>query len=241
MPAALFAEVGTFYFSKATQLSARGEVGQARDAFGQSVAMLQRAEQIDREINRLGRERLLRLGRRPEEVRDTGTADIYANLGAAYVALGEPDRAIETLRYLRLLQPASFDALFGLAMAEGAAGEAERGKGNLQHASDLLERAAVNLIEALLLSPGHEPSLQALEAVYGLLAAPPGAVRAADGSRTLNLDHPVLQHHFRQACVRLVRDLTASGQAERAAEWRRRMIGELQVPAELFDTPQKGR
>ena len=170
-----------------------------------------------------------------------GTAGIYAKLGAAYMALRDPHRAIEALRHLRLLQPVSFDALFQLARAEGAAAETERGKGHLQQSSELLEQAAVDLIEALLLSPGHDPTLQALETVYDLLAAPPGAVREDGGSRTLNLDHPLLQRHFRRASVQFVRDLAASGQAERAAEWKRRMIGELQVPAELFDMPRKGR
>jgi tetratricopeptide (TPR) repeat protein len=241
MPAALFEEVGAYCFGKATQLSARGEVGQAQEMLGQSVAMLERAERIDREISRLGRERLLRLGRRPEDIPDTGKASIYTKLGAAYMAQGKPDRAVEALRHLRLLQPVSVDALFELARAEGAGAEVERGKGQPQQSSDLLEQAAVHLIEALLLSPGHDASLRALESVYDLLAAPPGAIQAAGGTRTLNLDHPVLQRHFRKACVQLVRDLAVSGQAERAAEWQQRMIGELQVPAELFDTPRKGR
>ena len=239
MPAALFEEVGAYGLAKATQLSARGEVGPAQEALGRSVAMLERAERIDREIGRLGRERLLRLGRRPEDIRATGTPTIYLKLGAAYLAQRDPLRAVETLRHLRLLRPVSFDALFELARAESAAGSAERRKGDLWRASELLEQAAVDLIEALLLSPGHDPSLRALESVYDLLGAPSGAIQTASGSRTLNLDHPVLQRHFRQACVQLVRDLTADGQAERAAEWRRRMIEELQVPADLFDTPGK--
>jgi hypothetical protein len=241
MPAALFEEVGAYCFVKASRLSAGGEVRQAQEVLDQSVAMLERAERIDREISRLGRERLLRLGQRPENIPDTGTASIYARLGAAYLAHGEPLRTVETLRHLRLLRPVSFDALFDLARAESAAGAAERGKGDLQRASELLEQAAVDLIEAVLLSPGHDPALRALESVYDLMAAPPGAVQTAGGTRTLNLDHPVLQRHFRQACVQLVRDFAADGQAERAAEWQRRMIGELQVPAELFDTPRKGR
>jgi tetratricopeptide (TPR) repeat protein len=152
MPAALFEEVGAYCFSKATQLSARGEVGQAQEMLSRSVAMLERARQIDDENGRLGRERLLRLGQRPDDIPDVGTASIYTKLGAAYMALREPHRAIEALRRVRLLQPVSFDALFQLARAEGAAAEAER-----------------------------------------------------------------------------------------AAEWQRRMIGDLQVPAELFDTPRKGR
>jgi tetratricopeptide (TPR) repeat protein len=238
MPAALFEDIGGYYHAKGMQLLARGEAGPAREAFGQTVAMLTRAEQIDREINRLGRERLLRLGLRPEDIRDHGTASIYRNLGAAYLSLGEPHQAVETLSYMRHVQPGSFDALYVLATAQSAAAESERARGNLQQASDLLEQAAVNLIEAVLLNPKYKASLQTLEAVYNLLAAPPGAILVSGGKRSLNMEHPVVQRHFAQACVQLVRQLAEGGKTDDAERWRQRMVSEFGVPPEAFVVPR---
>jgi tetratricopeptide (TPR) repeat protein len=236
-PAALFSEIGHYYSSRATLLEARGEAGRARDVFAQALAMLKRAETIDREINRQGRERLLRLGLKPVDIHDTGTATIYRNLGAAYLALGDPDRAIETLSYMVHVQPSSFDAFYVLASAEGAAAESDRFRGGVQEASVHLERAAVNLIVAILLNPDHEPSWQTLERVYSVLGSLPGAILPADtpgGRRTLDVDHPVVQRHFRQACVELVRRLAEGGFSEDAARWRQRMVQDLQVPPGLF-------
>jgi tetratricopeptide (TPR) repeat protein len=238
MPAALFEDIGGYYFSKGTLLAARGEPDRARAVFGQAAEMFRRAEQIDREINRLGRERMLRTGLRPEDIRDHGTASIYRSLGATYLALGEPQRAVETLTYMRHIQPGSFDALYVLGRAEGAAAESERARGNAQEAADLLERAAVNLIAAALLNPRQDESLQTLEAVYNLLGVPPGAILASDGRRTLNMDHPVVQRHFRLACVQLVRQLTEGGMTDEAERWRRVMVNEFRIPPETFDRPR---
>jgi tetratricopeptide (TPR) repeat protein len=239
MPAALFAEVGYYYSSEATQLAARGESAKAHDLFGKAVALLERAEAIDREINRQGRERLIRRGLSPADVHDTGTASIYRNLGGAYLGLGAPERAVEVLSYMVHVQPSSFDAFFVLARAEGAAAESERVRGNVEQASVHLERAAVNLIVAILLNPDHEPSWQTLEHVYAVIGPLPGAILPAGtpGSRrTLDVDHPVVQRHFREACVELVRRLAEGGFAEDAARWRQRMIHDLQVPPETFDS-----
>lgn len=236
-PAALYQDVGLYSFGKGTFLSAHGEEGQARAAFGQSVAMFERAEAIDREINRQGRERLLRSGVRPEDVRDTGTASIRRDLGSAYLAVGQPAQAIGALTDMRRLQPDNFDASYALGIAEGAAWEAERARGNEQQAAQHLERAAIDLLQAILLDSTHQPSWEALRRVYGILSPGSDAVRIVDGKPTLNTDVPLAGRHFRQACVELVRHLQEGGLTDVAARWRRRMVEQLGVPSELFDHP----
>ena len=234
LPAALFADIGYYDSTRATLLAARGEPAAAHDLFGRAVAMLERAAAIDREINRVGRERLLRSGLKPEDVHDTGTATIYRNLGAAYLGFGDPERAIQVLSYMVHVQPGSFDALHVLALAQGAAAQSERAAGHAARADDLLEQAAVNLIAALLLNPAHDASWEPLAQIYRLLALPADAVRTVEGRQTLNLDYPVVQRHLRLAGAQLVRQLAEGGLAGDAERWRQRLIAEFQMPPELF-------
>jgi tetratricopeptide (TPR) repeat protein len=234
MPAALFADIGHYYSSEATLAAARGDPASAHDLFGKAVAMLERAEAIDREINRKGRERLLRRGLRPGEIHDTGTAGIYRNLGAAYLGLGEPERAIEALSYMVHIQPGSFDALHVLARSQGAAAQLERARGNAKRADDLLESAAVNMIAALLLNSTDAPSWETLAHIYGVLAPAPAAILVSDGRRTLNMNHPAVQRDLRQACAQLVRQLAEGGLTDEAERWRQRLIAEFQMPTALF-------
>jgi tetratricopeptide (TPR) repeat protein len=233
-PAALYEELGVYHAAKARLLAGRGEMGQARTVLGDAVGMFRRAEEIDREINRMGRERLLRRGLRPADVPDNGTPSIYRNLGWAYLEYGDAARAVETLRYLCRIRPGESDSHYVLGMAEGGASEVERSRGNPQAAREHLGRAAVSLIEATLLNPGHGPSWEALERVYGLLAPGAAGVVSRGGGRALNMDLPMVGAHLREAGVELVRELAAAGLRDEADGWRRRMIGEFGVPADLF-------
>jgi pentatricopeptide repeat protein len=174
------------------------------------------------------------LGLRPEDIRDHGAASIYRNLGSVCLALGEPRPAVEALTYMRHVQPGGFDALYVLATAQSAAAESERARGNQRQATNLLEEAAVNLIEAVLLNPKYKASLQTLEAVYTMLAVPPGAILVSGGNRSLNMEHPVVQRHFIQACIQLVRQLAEGGMTDDAERWRQRMISEFGVPPDAF-------
>ncbi|MGE5199969.1 MAG: protein O-mannosyl-transferase TMTC1-related protein [Rhodospirillaceae bacterium] len=233
-PAALYEELGVYYAGKYRLMAGRGEPERARAALGEAVTLLRRAEEIDREINRLGRERLLRRGLRPDEVADTGTPGIYKNLGWALLEIGDAEQAAATLSYLVHIKPGDFDAHYMLGVAEGGASEWERARGNQQGASVHLARAAVSLIEATLLNPGHDPSWQTLARVYSLLVPSPPAVLNSGGGRSLNMDHPLVPGHFREACVELVRQLAEAGLRDDAERWRRRLIDEFGMPPGLF-------
>jgi glyoxylase-like metal-dependent hydrolase (beta-lactamase superfamily II) len=119
-------------------------------------------------------------------------------------------------------------------MAEGGVAELESARGNPQAAVQHLERAAIDLIEATLLNPGHDPSWQTLERVYNLLAPEPAAVLTIGGKRTLNQDHPLVPGHIRQAGVQLVRQLTDAGLRDEAERWRRRLIEDAGMPPDVF-------
>jgi tetratricopeptide (TPR) repeat protein len=229
-PAALYEELGVYYSARARLLAGRGDSRQARAALGDAVAMFRRAEDIDREINRLGIERLRRSGADERAAVDTGTPSIYRNLGWAYLESGDAARAVETLSYLRRIRPGDAESHYVLGVAQGGASEIERERGNLQAAIERLNLAAVSLIEATLLNPGHDSSWEALERVYGLLAPGATAVLRLDGRRALNMDHPLVARHFREACVQLVRQLAAAGLQGDAEQWRHRMSGDVGLP-----------
>jgi hypothetical protein len=203
--------------------------------------MLERAVEIDRAINRQGRERLARGGLGPEAIPDVGTPVFYRNLGEAYLLSGDPMRAVETLAYLRHIQPGSVDAHYVLGVAETAAAGFERSRDRDWQARERLERAAVSLIEAVLLDSGHELSWQTLERVYGLLTPGSPGVLAVGGRPTLNMDHPLVSQHFGQAGAQLVRQLAAAGMRDEAGGWRTRMIDEFGLPSDLFPPVRQGQ
>ena len=204
-PAALYGEIAAYQSARARRFAERGEHAQARAALGEAVVMLERAVEIDREINRQGRERLVRGGLDLEAIPDVGTPLFYRNLGEAYLLIGDPMRAVETLSYLRHIHPGSADAHYVLGVAEAAAAEFERSRGRDWQARDHLERAAISLIEAVLLDSGHQLSWQTLARVYGLLTPATPGVLAVGGRPTLNMDHPLVPQHVRQAGAQLVR------------------------------------
>jgi tetratricopeptide (TPR) repeat protein len=240
-PAALYGEIAAYQSARARRFAARGEHNQARAALGEAVSMLERAVEIDREINRQGRERLARGGLEPEDIPDVGTPVFYRNLGEAYLLSGDPMRAVDTLAYLRHIQPGSADAHYVLGVAEAAAAEFERFRNRDWQARELLERAAVSLIEAVLLDAGHQLSWQTLERVYGLLTPASPGVLDAGGGPTLNMDHPFVPRHFRQAGAQLVRQLAAAGMRDEAGRWRMRMIDEFGLPPGLFAPVRPGQ
>jgi protein O-mannosyl-transferase len=226
MPAALYQELGVYFAAKARMHAGRREPQRARAALGQGVAMLERAEDIDRAINRQGRERLLRRGLSPADVPDNGTPAIYRDLGWAYLESGDAMRAVETLRYLQRIRPGDAESHYVLGVAEGGASEVERARGDLPAAGACLERAAVNLIEATLLNPDHDAAWRTLERVYGLLAPSPAGVFTTGGRRSLNMGHPLVPGHLGQARAHLVRQLSEAGLREDAERWRQRLASE---------------
>jgi tetratricopeptide (TPR) repeat protein len=234
-PAAFYEDVGRFHLLRAEGLAAAGDSAGARDEAGQAVAMLQRAEAVDQEINRQVRTRLLNRGVPPGDVRDLITATIYRNLGAAYLAAGEPPRAFEVLSYLERTQPDNSDAHYAVGVALGALAAAARAAGNDLEARSRLDAAAVALIEAILLDAASEPTWNTLGQVYALTAPTPAAVLARDGKWTLNMEHPSVAIHFAQACQRLVGQLQEAGLTLEADRWKQRAIKEFRLSPGLFE------
>jgi hypothetical protein len=84
-PAGLYAEAGSYRLRKAQLLTRRGLSREADAATSAALSLLGRAELIDRELNRLARERL---ERPPEQIPDAGSAFIYRTPATAYIGAG---------------------------------------------------------------------------------------------------------------------------------------------------------
>ena len=237
-PAGLYAEAGSYRVRKAQLLTGRGLAREAEAETAAALSLLQRAELIDRELNRLARERLEARGRPPGEIPDVGSAFIYRTLATAYLGAGDPIQAVASAEYLQRISPAHFDAHYMRGVAEAAAAQFEERRGRPAAVDRHLEQAAVTLIAATVLNPGHRESWSLLAKVYQYLApAPPAVVNAAESGR-LNRENTAVVRDVQLACVQLLAQLRASGLRDEATALRDRMIKDLGVPAALLDSAQ---
>ncbi len=136
--------------------------------------------------------------------------------------------------YLQRISPGHFDAHYMRGVAEAGAAQFEERRGRLGAVDAHLERAAINLIAATVLNPGHRESWSLLAKVYGYVAPEPQAVAISGGVGRLNRDNPIVARHVQTACAQLLGQLRAAGLAEDAAALRGRMIAQLGVPAALL-------
>ena len=223
-PAALFVDLAHYHARKADLLAASSPTAVAAER-RQALEMLLRAEQIDRAINAKAKASQLSRGVASSQIRDRGLPLIYRDLASAYLAVGDPQRAVTTVTYLQHLQPLSDEAHYTRGLAEGALASFERDRGNMTQALAHLEESAVSLLEAVLLNPRNDAAWQTIAQVYGLLTPETPAVLNANGGASLNMAHPLVPRHLAEAGVRLVQQLDASGLSADAQQWRQRLNG----------------
>jgi tetratricopeptide (TPR) repeat protein len=235
-PIGLYAEAGSYRLRKAQLLAGRGSAGEARAEVARALTLLERAEVIDREVNRLAREKLLAVGRRPDEIHDVGSAFIYRTLATAYLGADDPLQAVASAEYLQRISPGHFDPHYMRGVAEAAAARFEEGRGNRREAEAHLDRAAINLVAATVLNPAHGESWSLLAKVYQYLAPAPPAVFIAGGGGTLNRENPAVPRHLQLACAQLLAQLRAAGLRGDAEALRGRMITALGVPEKSLDS-----
>ncbi|MCU0255527.1 MAG: DUF1736 domain-containing protein [Vicinamibacterales bacterium] len=234
-PVGLFAEAGSYRLRKAQLLSGRGSAGESRAELARAVTLLERAEQIDRAVNRLARERQLAAGRRTEQIHDTGSAFLYRTLATAYLGSGQILQAVAAAEYLQRISPQHGDPHYMRGVTEAAAAQFEEGRGNPRAAEEHLNRAAIALIAATILNPAHRESWSLLAKVYQYLAPTPPAVVLSGGLGRLNRENPAVVRHVQVACAQLLGQLRAAGMGEQADALRAHMIAELGVSADVLD------
>jgi len=233
-PAGLYAEAGSYQLRKAQGLAAHAP-GAGQPGFAQAIVLLRRAESIDREMNRLEREKQLAAGRPAEQIHDVGSAFIYKMLATAYLGATDPLSAAGAAESLQRISPDQFDAHYTRGVAEAAAAQFESARGNGEAARAHLSRAAVNLLGATILDPWHREPWPLLAQIYQYLApAPPAIVLSAEGG-SMNPQNPAVVRDAQLACAQLLSLLRAAGLEAEAGAARKRMIDELGIPPAVLD------
>jgi protein O-mannosyl-transferase len=172
---------------------ARGDLVAAKDAEGnpqadaastgwyrQALEAGLRAVPADRAFDQTHRRRELARGRRADEIAPAGMPGIYADLGRAYLRLGEPSQALQAFNYLPRLAPAAALTYSLIAAAYLAQNRMEEGR--------------TALLESFLL----DESPAALAPAARLYGEIEGGNCATAGSLSLNRDCAIVQ---RDLCI----------------------------------------
>src|SRR6185436_10610042 len=100
----MFVDLGVYYRLKAQRLKARGAPA-AAELLHRSLAMLNRAKEVDVFRNEASRAMRMRKGVRANEIPDVGSAPVYHELGDTYLELGDWAEARHAARYAQTLMP----------------------------------------------------------------------------------------------------------------------------------------
>ncbi|HRK32097.1 MAG TPA: hypothetical protein PLD59_13590 [Tepidisphaeraceae bacterium] len=211
---------------------------EAREWFEKSVAILNRAVPIDRAFSKLNRRKEIIRLKPMNEIPEAGLAPIYLILGESQLRLSRWDDAIETFRYLQMLDPSSPTSYIQIGMAR------------LNQSK--IDDALTSLLQAVILDPTRPEPWPLLQNIYQVTGQP-GAIRLSPGANAVDASSPMVQQHVRTAMRDLVRIMVKARQIEFARQLRRQAIDihrvtpgvidlffeEAGVPAEPEPTPQK--
>jgi tetratricopeptide (TPR) repeat protein len=186
--------------------------GDARKA----LELLQRAERIDRAA---AREIEAQNRSQGKTVTNTGWATLYLELGRTYLLVSEPGKAVEAFEYGRRLDPGP-EYSAEMAKAYRAMGDGKR--------------AAIALMEGLMLDPGQAGFASELVDVYRESEPGSCAIVVSGGASTINLGCPLVQRDLCTAS-RNVADLhRRAGRIAEAGRASNTAIREFGCPAEMF-------
>lgn len=191
-------ELGRFYSLKAERTG-----GDERTLWHtRALQVLGEAAQANRARSALLRARAEADGRRPQDIADFGNSRIFYNFALALMASGNPQAAIEPLRWACHLSPDQVVPYDALGRAHLMAGEAEP--------------AALVLLQALELEPGNAKVLGLLAHAVRAIPQAGCALRNANGRLVLDQSCPWLATQTCRARRSLAAELRAAQATERA-------------------------
>src|ERR1035437_59029 len=207
-----YATAGYWYRTRG-EMAASGSGG---SWYQEALAVLLRARRIDLALSEETRRRNRLRGK--TLLYYSPTPGLYLDLGRVYLRLSEPQQAVETLEYGRLLSPEpSFSE--ELANAYRAAGDDER--------------AAISLHEGLILTPDHRPFVSQLVVLYRKIDLNGCAVVTVGKRVALNRKCPVLQNNECRAARNVMDLYSKTGRRGDADQLRRTATGDWACPASL--------
>ena len=193
----VYLHLGTYYHIKGDKLLQRVGTG-APEISGESaqyylkaVQTLLQAVNLDHQFNKMQREKDLRRGRSPDQIRDVGNQEIYLHLGLTYLQLSQYDNALQSLLYMRHLTPDNPDAYLNIGRVYLAMGQKEA--------------AAIALLQTCLLDNSRKDVWSQLLELYKGMDRDNCAVVVVDSKSQLNFGCPIVRCHVCAAYLDLAR------------------------------------
>ena len=210
-----YATAGLIYVMQGELLAAKGSRAESQAWYQKAVDVLLRGERADR----IGAEEAIRDNQlRGVRVAVSGWYPLYLTLGDAYLRLADPRKAVEAFEYGRVLRPAPefFEDM----------SDAWRAMGDRQ-------RAAIVLIEGLLVDKSYTKLASELVELYKQGDAGSCALANSNGTLSVNAACPEVHDQICTAFGNVKQLYLKMGQEPLAAGIAQRAVGEGGCPASL--------
>ncbi|MGD0016529.1 MAG: DUF1736 domain-containing protein [Verrucomicrobiia bacterium] len=223
----VYLHLGTYYRIKGDRLLQRVNADtfavseQSAQYYRKSIDTFLQAVNLDQQFNKMQREKDLRRGRSPEEIRDVGNQEIYFHLGSTYLRLSEYEKALQAFFQMRHLVPNNPDVYLNI--------------GHVLLAMGQKEAAAVSLFQTCLLDNDRKDAWSQLLKLYKDLDRDNCAVVVIDGKSQLNFNCPIVRRHVCAAYLDMVHVLVETKQSALARQIKEVAIKNYSCAPEEFD------
>jgi tetratricopeptide (TPR) repeat protein len=211
--------LGLYYRLKGQKVRARGDSVLAKEFLKKSVAMLERARDLNMWFTARSREARIARSRDSSALADVGDYTIYVELANAYLETQQWTGARNAGRYAQHLQPDAQQAY----QVEGTALFYEH------HA----DSGAVAIAMALLLDPRRGDIWENLASCFRSMGLPPPIVRNGDAF-AFDPASPLTGQLLTRAAAGLVSRFEEARRFDDARAWRERLMREYRLPAQVF-------
>jgi len=216
----LFQDLGLYYRLKGEFLEQHNQPAAAHDFYLKSVAVLERAREIDQWANAASRATLIKRGHAPESIGDVGQYQIYLLEGLSYAKLNDWAKVAESGRYVERLVP-------GGAVGYLLTGEAYVRTGQVP-------QAAVEYMAALLLDPANPDVVRNLSECYPAMGINPPPIRTQGTNTTLDQTVPLVHQQVNEAAGKVVQNFVDARRLNEARAARQKFMQNFQVRPEAF-------
>jgi tetratricopeptide (TPR) repeat protein len=225
-PSGLYLDLGRYYGRKADEFrikagSSNTLPSEARAYYEKAVAILQRAVEVDRAVNRTSRESRLARGIPAGDIADVGMPDVYHVLAQVQTSLGRRDEALESLRYECHLEPTRVPAYVLMAQIQAAEGGTEE--------------SVVNFLQAIVMGSKDEKVWKDMSEVFKLLDRRVPALVQNGNVVGLNFQNQLLRKELNRACHQLVEFYLGAKRPDQAQEVKVHAIQQFQCPPTVFE------
>jgi tetratricopeptide (TPR) repeat protein len=193
-----------------------GACYRARGDLARALAVLLRGRAIDKAWNEAFTRRNRLDGK---AVSSVGTPPLYLDLGRVYIDLGQPEKALEALRYGRSIDP---QAAFFAEIARTFSGLGQP------------EQAAISLLEGLAVDSTQAGLVAGLTQLYQETAPQSCALNRTPAGATLNLGCPLVHSELCAASRNVVAMFQAMRDPSSAGAVAQNAVRNYQCPAEMF-------